>query len=36
MAATNFVEIRLVAFVKKNVKAKTLRCSRSEYSLSLV
>ncbi len=36
MAATIFVEIQLVAFVKKSVKAKTLRCSKSEYSLPLV
>ena len=36
MTATNFVEIRLIAFVKKSVKAKTLRYSKSEYSLPLV
>ena len=36
MTATNFVEIRLVAFVKKSVKVKTLRCSKSECSLPLV
>ena len=28
MTVTNFVEIRLFAFVKKSVKVKVLRCSK--------
>ena len=36
MIPTNSVEIRLVAFVKKTLKQKTLRYSKSEYSLPLV